>query len=343
MALAFVDCINHRDLAGITALVNDDHRFVDLAGNEERGRDAMRSSWQDYFTTWPDYHIYLEQVVVVDNTVVLTGRTTGSHLNMPDADEFLNDTLIWVAEIADNRVAEWRLYHDTPDNRKLLRVRRGRAVFEAEQLTATIRAHLRLLPDDANTPTIRKVRRRYSRLLKKAPAELVVEVARDLLRTRQHRYRFVAYELVFHHEAALASLDAEMVRLFGAGIDHWSSVDIFAHYIAGPAWKNEQVPDAVFLKWAQSDDKYWRRAALVSTIYLYGDSSRMLQFCRLLVDDHDDLIVKAVSWVLREAVQYNRLGVEQFLSDYDMVLAARVKREVRNKIRAGLKSPRRGK
>ena len=75
----------------------------------------------------------------------------------------------------------------------------------------------------------------------------------------------------------------------------------------------------------------------------YGDVPRTLGVCRLLVDDHDDMVVKAMSWALRELVVHDPDGVRGFLSTYEDRLAARVKREVNNKLTTGLKNPRRKK
>jgi 3-methyladenine DNA glycosylase AlkD len=63
--------------------------------------------------------------------------------------------------------------------------------------------------------------------------------------------------------------------------------------------------------------------------------------CRLLVDDHDDVVVKAMSWALRELVPHDPDAVRAFVSEYEGVLAARVKREVRDKLETGLKNPKR--
>jgi 3-methyladenine DNA glycosylase AlkD len=63
--------------------------------------------------------------------------------------------------------------------------------------------------------------------------------------------------------------------------------------------------------------------------------------CRLLIDDHDDMVVKALSWALRELVVHDPDAVSAFLSEHADVLAARVKREVRNKLTTGLKNPKR--
>jgi 3-methyladenine DNA glycosylase AlkD len=61
----------------------------------------------------------------------------------------------------------------------------------------------------------------------------------------------------------------------------------------------------------------------------------------MLVDDKDDMVVKAMSWALRELVNHDPQAVSNFLAENESRLAARVKREVRNKLQTGLKNPRR--
>lgn len=338
VTLRFVDCINTRDLEGLTALMTEQHTFVDLAGDVQRGRAVMQAGWQSYFSSFPDYRIYLARIFVTDDTVTLIGRTTGSHLGLPDEIEF-QDPLIWVARVEGERVAEWRLYPDTPENRKELGVTPEREVFDVDTLAATIDTHLRLLPGGARTPDIRAVRRIYTRQLKRAPADKVVALVERL--RLQYGHRFVPYELLFYHKPALNSLDAKQVERLGQGIHDWSSTDIFAHFVAGPAWKDGRLTDERMQRWVHSPDVWWRRAALVSTVYLDGDTQRTLAMCRTLMDDKHDMIVKAMSWALRALIAYDRDAVESFLAENEGVLAARVKREVHNKLETGLKYPRR--
>jgi 3-methyladenine DNA glycosylase AlkD len=190
------------------------------------------------------------------------------------------------------------------------------------------------------------VRRKYSRLLKPEEPGLVLDVARELF--ARYGERWIACELIQNHKAAFASIgEAELVE-FGQGINGWGSVDAFARILSGPAWLKGQVPDALIHEWAHSSDRWWRRAALVSTVALnvrshggYGDVERTLEVCRLLVNDHDDMVVKAMSWALRELVVHDPGAVHRFLSEHEAALASRVKREVRNKLTTGLKNPRR--
>jgi 3-methyladenine DNA glycosylase AlkD len=221
-----------------------------------------------------------------------------------------------------------------------------RSGFEDAKLTASeIDAEIRALPVQ-NTPRVRSVRREYSRKLKKADPRFVLDVARELLKA--YGYRSVPYELIQSHREAFQSVGEAELEKLGQGINSWWSVDSFARTLAGPAWRDGQVPDALIHRWAHSEDRWWRRAALVSTVALNvrshggrGDVVRTLAVCGRLVDDHDDMVVKAMSWALRELIVHNPQAVGQFLAEHDEVLAARVKREVRNKLRTGLKNPRR--
>jgi 3-methyladenine DNA glycosylase AlkD len=146
---------------------------------------------------------------------------------------------------------------------------------------------------------------------------------------------------------APGSLDEKQLEQFGSGIASWEDVDTFACYLAGPAWRQHQVADTVIQRWAHSADRWWRRAALVSTVPLNnkarggsGDTDRTLQICSLLLSDRDDMVVKAMSWALRELSRRDPQAVRNFLMEHEGVLAARVVREVRNKLSTGLKNPR---
>ena len=63
---------------------------------------------------------------------------------------------------------------------------------------------------------------------------------------------------------------------------------------------------------------------------------------RLLGRDRDPMVVKALSWSLRELAKRDPAAVRRFLSDQGGALHALVRREVGNKLRTGLKNPRRG-
>lgn len=212
------------------------------------------------------------------------------------------------------------------------------------QIQATeIASSIDALPQ-RNTPNVRALRRTFSQRLAGADPEFVLALAHELI--DHHQLRWVAYELVAEHKTAYQSLDEANLEALGHGINRWNTVDSFARVLSGPAWRDGLISADVIQRWARSPDRWWRRAALVSTVALnvrshggYGDALRTLNICRLLVADHDDMVVKALSWALRELVPHDAQAVRTFLEEHDAVLAARVKREVRNKLQTGLKNP----
>ena len=196
-----------------------------------------------------------------------------------------------------------------------------------------------------NTTTIRAVRRQFSQTLKDASSELVFLLAKHLCRNDDTRW--LACELIHDHPSAFACLGPVELEDLGRGINSWWTVDAFARTLSGPAWLQRQVPDHLIITWAGSSDRWWRRAALVSTVALNmrsqagsGDVPRTLSVCRLLAGDQDDMVAKALSWALRELVVHDPGAVKGFLEEYDKVLPARVRREVKNKLHSGLKNPR---
>jgi 3-methyladenine DNA glycosylase AlkD len=217
-------------------------------------------------------------------------------------------------------------------------------ITSIEDLAKEIAKRLRALPS-SKTEAVRAVRREYSKRLARVPAAFVIELAMRLL-SEPGISRFVAYELVKHHPAAASSLREKQLERFGRGMSEWGEVDCFACYLAGPAWREHQVSDKVIHRWAHSKDRWWRRAALVSTVPLNtkaqggsGDTRRTLEVCRMLLADTDDMVVKAMSWALRELSKRDDRAVRQFLIDHRGQIASRVKREVANKLATGLKNP----
>ena len=68
-------------------------------------------------------------------------------------------------------------------------------------------------------------------------------------------------------------------------------------------------------------------------------TARTLTVCNDLTDDREEMVVKALSWALRELCRQDCAAVERFLNRHDDRLAARVIREVNNKLKTGLKNP----
>jgi hypothetical protein len=195
------------------------------------------------------------------------------------------------------------------------------------------------------TNDIRSVRRDFSKRISDLSGTEVIALALHLLKNEQVP-RFFAYELVHHHKHALASLNSRNTISLGQGIDSWDAVDTFACYLTGPAWRENQIPDTLIEKWTRSKDRWWRRAAVVSTVPLNniarggkGEPARTLKICHLVISDRDDMVVKALSWALRELAKRDRAAVQAFIDANEARLPPRVLREVGNKLLTGLKNP----
>jgi 3-methyladenine DNA glycosylase AlkD len=177
------------------------------------------------------------------------------------------------------------------------------------------------------------------------PPEGVIELALELWNQKKQRSRLAALPLLLSYPAAFRELRWRVLEEMGDQMDSWWAVDAFA-LLAGTAWREGQISDARVKRWTRSQNRWWRRAALVCTVLLnrrsvggYGDAPRTLAVCGLLVADRDDMVVKGMSWALRELIATDRKAVEGFVRRHEAGLAARVKREVRNKLTTGLKNP----
>jgi ketosteroid isomerase-like protein len=110
----FNDAINSRDLEGLMAMMTDDHEFVDSGEGSFKGREVATSAWRGFFSAFPDYRNDFERIVAVGDIAVAVGRSVcPSHSD-------LDGPALWSASTRDGKVAQWRVYDDTPENREQL-------------------------------------------------------------------------------------------------------------------------------------------------------------------------------------------------------------------------------
>ncbi len=212
-------------------------------------------------------------------------------------------------------------------------------------LSDEVRRGLAALPR-IDTPSVRSLRRRYSKIMASEPAEIVLRFVRALLDDASWAERVVAWEILAAHERAFDRLNDRLVEDMAHGLSDWGSVDLFGVTVVGRAWRAGLVTDAKILAWARSPDRWRRRLALVATVPLNsrarggsGDARNTLRVCRALLGDSDDMVVKAMSWSLRELAKRDPKAVDAFLRKEEKRLSSRVIREVRNLLRTGTKSP----
>jgi hypothetical protein len=121
---SFIDCINRGDVDGLGRLMTDDHQLCVFDEAPLVGRAANIEAWRGYARAFPRYVIYPDSIAEHAGTVAVLGRTTGSHLGLPDTEE-RQLTLIWVAEVQLGHLRTWRLVPDTAAARARYGLRPG--------------------------------------------------------------------------------------------------------------------------------------------------------------------------------------------------------------------------
>jgi 3-methyladenine DNA glycosylase AlkD len=127
---------------------------------------------------------------------------------------------------------------------------------------------------------------------------------RALLRSATHEDRLVA--LLILVDQFRRGDDVARARIANLYLDHtrwinnWDLVDASAHHIIGP-WA-ERTDRRLLDRLAASESLWEKRIAIIATLHFTraGRFDETLRIARALLDDHEDLIHKAVGWMLRE-------------------------------------------
>jgi 3-methyladenine DNA glycosylase AlkD len=99
-------------------------------------------------------------------------------------------------------------------------------------------------------------------------------------------------------------------------INNWDLVDSSAGYIVGAYLLDRDRSPLVEL--ARSSLLWERRIAIIATSYFIGQNqfAETLKIARVLLTDREDLIHKAVGWMLREIGQRDQATEEAFLREH---------------------------
>jgi 3-methyladenine DNA glycosylase AlkD len=172
-----------------------------------------------------------------------------------------------------------------------------------------------------------------------------LELAKALIFEDVFELQQLAYEFLDSNKKVLESLSEDDIKELGRNLDNWISVDYYSVMIVGFAWREKLIAIEDVKKYLESDDFWIRRIAVVATVSLnqkarggLGDSGQTLEVCKYVVDDHEDMIVKALSWALRELAKIESKPVAEFLETYSDRLHRKVIREVKAKLETGRKN-----
>jgi hypothetical protein len=91
----------------------DDHTFVDTEGGVVSGKGECLAAWRGFFAAFPDYRNVFASLSADGDTVTIVGRSECSEPS-------LHGPALWTATVRDGKVAQWRVYADTFENRRRL-------------------------------------------------------------------------------------------------------------------------------------------------------------------------------------------------------------------------------
>ncbi len=99
-------------------------------------------------------------------------------------------------------------------------------------------------------------------------------------------------------------------------VNNWDLVDSSAHYIVG-AFLIDKDKTPIY-ELAKSENLWERRISIISTFYFIksGKFEDALKISEILLNDKEDLIHKAVGWMLREIGNRNLSEEEIFLKKF---------------------------
>lgn len=129
-----------------------------------------------------------------------------------------------------------------------------------------------------------------------------LSAAKKLLKSEYHEVRLFALLLLVFRFSGLNEQE-EIYHIYIDNtqyINNWDLVDSSAHYIVGAYLENKD--KSILYDFSKSDLLWERRIAIMSTFYYIKRNSftDALGISELLISDKEDLIHKAVGWMLRE-------------------------------------------
>lgn len=165
-------------------------------------------------------------------------------------------------------------------------------------------------------PDIRKLATEYR--------DLTLSETVKLLQSPIHESRVLALLIMIRAYAkGDASLKNKLCRLYLKNtrfINNWDLVDISAEHIVGPHFR---YGGRARLHTLAASKRLWeRRIAIMATFHYikHGEFTDTLHIAAMLLNDPENLIHKAVGWMLREIGKRDRALEEQFLRAHSKIM-----------------------
>lgn len=150
--------------------------------------------------------------------------------------------------------------------------------------------------------------------------KLSLQEVEELLHSKYHEYRLAALLiLTLKMKKADKQEKKEILELYLNNtqyINGWDLVDMSAHYVLGVYLLENLDKIDILYKLANSHNLWEKRISIVST-WIFIRNNRFvdtLKIAKILLNDENDLIHKAVGWMLRE------VGKKDFDTEYKFLV-----------------------
>lgn len=146
-------------------------------------------------------------------------------------------------------------------------------------------------------PDTRKVCKKFK--------ELPLTEIQKLFNSPVHEHRLAASFLLVekykkYPEKRKDVYEMYLKNVYSGRVNNWDIVDLSAKYIIGPYLQDK--PKDLIVELAKSKDLWQRRVAVLASFHYInnGQAQVSIELAEMLLRDEQDLIHKAVGWMLRE-------------------------------------------
>ena len=141
----------------------------------------------------------------------------------------------------------------------------------------------------------------------------------ELLKSKIHEERLIALLILVHRFEKNPEEQRKIYNFYLKNtkyVNNWDLVDLSSHHIIGEYLLDK--PKDILFELARSENLWERRIAMISTFSFIRDRKfdTSLKIAEFLVKDKEDLIQKALGWMLREIGKKDLETEETFLKKY---------------------------
>lgn len=162
-----------------------------------------------------------------------------------------------------------------------------------------------------------KISKDYFKLIKDRPKAVIFELCEELWQSGNLEESIVACKWSYFVHKSYSKEDFKVFEKWvGSYINNWASCDTLCNHTVGGFL--EMYPEYLpaLKKWAQSKNRWMRRAAAVSLI-LPGRKGKFLEeilgIADILLMDNDDLVQKGYGWMLKVASQSHQKEIFDYV------------------------------